>query len=224
MKFWDRVKMHARYAAYVFTHKWYVFKAGRVLGVPLWRLVRHDWSKFTPAEWGPYARHFYGDAGRRHQAETKDKPYRNIGDDAAFQAAWQHHIEKNDHHYQHWYGPYRASVVLKSPGRPCGPGPNDHQNATWAVVYRVGNFDTEFSTWADSREHAEQLAEEMSRPMEMSVNAVIEMVADWCGASFAKKGYIDVSEWYEKNKADIRLAPMTRKLVERLVMEVPATL
>jgi hypothetical protein len=37
-------------------HKWYVFLAGRRLKVPFWRLVVHDLSKFSPAEFRHYAR------------------------------------------------------------------------------------------------------------------------------------------------------------------------
>ena len=47
------LKPHLRYLGYVVRHKWFVFRAGLRTGAPLWRLVIHDWSKFTPAEWGP---------------------------------------------------------------------------------------------------------------------------------------------------------------------------
>lgn len=51
---------HLRYLWYVLRHKWYVFQAGRVLKVPVWQLLMHDLSKFTPAEWFPYVAYFYG--------------------------------------------------------------------------------------------------------------------------------------------------------------------
>ena len=38
---------HLRYLSYVLRHKWYVLWAGLWLGVPLWRLLIHDWSKFS---------------------------------------------------------------------------------------------------------------------------------------------------------------------------------
>lgn len=37
---------HLRYLSYVLRHKWYVAVAGIALGVPLWRLVLHDWTTF----------------------------------------------------------------------------------------------------------------------------------------------------------------------------------
>jgi hypothetical protein len=82
-----------RYAGYVVRHKWFVFRAGLRTGAPLWRLVIHDWSKVSPAEWGPYVRRFYG--GRAGVPVTGD-------DDPAFRAAWLHHQHRNPHHWQHW--------------------------------------------------------------------------------------------------------------------------
>lgn len=48
------MRPHLRYALYVARHKWFVLLAGRRTGAPLWRLLVHDWSKLTPAEWGAY--------------------------------------------------------------------------------------------------------------------------------------------------------------------------
>lgn len=84
------MRAHLQYASYVARHKWFVFLAGLKVGAPLWRLVIHDWSKFTPAEWTPYVRSFYGKAGRTPEVR------------AAFDAAWLHHQHRNPHHWQHW--------------------------------------------------------------------------------------------------------------------------
>jgi hypothetical protein len=51
---------HFAYLRYVLRHKRYVYVACRLLGVSFWRAVIHDWTKFRPSEWGPYASHFYG--------------------------------------------------------------------------------------------------------------------------------------------------------------------
>jgi hypothetical protein len=87
------LRAHLRYAWYLATHKYFVLVAGLRLGVPLWRLLVHDLSKLTPAEWGPYVRRFY--AGRGSQWE-KDQ------DERAFHVAWQHHYQRNPHHWEHW--------------------------------------------------------------------------------------------------------------------------
>jgi hypothetical protein len=67
-------------------HKWYVLVAGRRLKVSLWRLLRHDASKWSPAEFNPYARQFHGDRG----------------DPEGFEKAWLHHQNSNPHHWEHW--------------------------------------------------------------------------------------------------------------------------
>lgn len=84
------MKPHLRYASYVARHKWFVFRAGLKVGAPVWRLVIHDWSKMTRAEWTPYVRSFYGKQGRTPAVR------------AAFDAAWLHHQHRNAHHWQHW--------------------------------------------------------------------------------------------------------------------------
>lgn len=81
---------HLRYASYVARHKWFVFLAGLLMGAPLWRLVIHDWSKMSAAEWTPYVRSFYGKQGRTPEVR------------AAFDRAWLHHQHRNPHHWQHW--------------------------------------------------------------------------------------------------------------------------
>ena len=77
--------IYLQYLKSLLLHKWYVFLAGRKTGVRLWTLIIHDWSKFLPVEFGPYARHFFGD-----------------GDKEAFDRAWLHHLHVNRHHPQHW--------------------------------------------------------------------------------------------------------------------------
>lgn len=82
------MKPHVKYAGYVARHKWFVFRAGLKTKAPLWRLIIHDWSKLTPAEWFPYVNTFYRD----------DVP----GAPEAFDRAWLHHQHRNPHHWQHW--------------------------------------------------------------------------------------------------------------------------
>lgn len=83
---------HLQYLWYLIRHKTFVFRAGLHMRVPVWLLIIHDWSKFTPTEWFPYCEHFYGaDRGKPNRPGTK-----------AFAAAWRHHIVNNPHHWNHW--------------------------------------------------------------------------------------------------------------------------
>ena len=90
---------HWQYLKYVLRHKWFVFLVGLKLGVPLYQLILHDWTKFLPREWFPYVNEFYGDrmvkpkAGYMHVLTPED---------IKFNVAWNHHQKKNDHHWQFW--------------------------------------------------------------------------------------------------------------------------
>lgn len=105
------MKMHWRYLMYVLRHKLYVFQAGRQLGVGWWQLLTHDWSKFLPSEWLPYAHFFYGGPHRPWAEVTVFQKY-HFGDHAwrtskegvkaAFNYAWLLHIHRQPHHWQHW--------------------------------------------------------------------------------------------------------------------------
>lgn len=89
------MRKHWLYLKYVLRHKWFVFVAGLKTGAPLWRLVIHDWSKFTPSEWRPYVEYFYGPHSQGKGTMTPDIK-------EAFDAAWLHHQHRNAHHWQHW--------------------------------------------------------------------------------------------------------------------------
>jgi hypothetical protein len=98
--------MHARYFSYIVRHKWFVFQAGRLTGASLWRLIKHDWSKFFPSEWMPYASYFYGEPPARTQSgrpnhELTEFQWRQESR-ARFNRAWLLHQHRNDHHWQHW--------------------------------------------------------------------------------------------------------------------------
>ncbi len=93
---------HLKYLWYVLRHKWYVFieccKEGH------WYLgLIHDWSKFRPSEWLPYADHFFG----KHAQE-----YRSRLEDPRFQFAWHLHKKRNKHHWQWWLSVNREKNII----------------------------------------------------------------------------------------------------------------
>lgn len=99
--------IYLKYMKSLLFHKWFVFVAGRKTGVPLWRLIIHDWSKFTLAEFGPYARKFFGD----YPSEVNDRlairfpTYSGRTKETVkldFDRAWLHHQNVNPHHWQYW--------------------------------------------------------------------------------------------------------------------------
>ena len=98
--------VHIAYLSYVVRHKWWVFVAGMKLrryGLA-WRLFIHDWSKFLPDEWIPYASFFYGDYYPWETAKHigLDWEYSQEGVSSAFDLAWLIHQRRNKHHWQFW--------------------------------------------------------------------------------------------------------------------------
>lgn len=83
---------HWQYLNYVVRHKWYVFWACMQLRVPIWIALWHDWDKFLPGMWFPYARTFYAPNGG-------DKPYEET---VEFATCWNAHQKRNKHHWQYW--------------------------------------------------------------------------------------------------------------------------
>jgi len=97
------MKAHLAYLRYIARHKWFVFLAGRRLRVSLWRLIIHDWSKFSPAEWGPYVHNFYNPDGSKKQVRDATGRYEPINQESLpFRLAWLHHQRMNLHHWQPW--------------------------------------------------------------------------------------------------------------------------
>lgn len=96
---------HLKYLRYLVLHKWFVMLACFQRGL-YWQGIIHDWSKFLPSEWFPYADFFYGpkysDEERRQAAimcvflESKEMLRRR------FEKAWLHHQHFNPHHWQYW--------------------------------------------------------------------------------------------------------------------------
>lgn len=101
--------MYIKYLKSLLWHKYYVFLAGRRLGVGLWQSIIHDWSKCLPVEFIPYAQNFFGSyqytrdipGGTAIYQSQQGKRFKEDVE-AAFDYAWLHHQKHNPHHWQHW--------------------------------------------------------------------------------------------------------------------------
>jgi hypothetical protein len=100
------MKHHWKYLKYVLRHKWFVYQAGRKLGVGRWQLLVHGLSKFRPDEWGPYVDKFYGgpwpECNYGEARANFDDRFTQAWVDANFDEAWLRHQHRNPHHWQHW--------------------------------------------------------------------------------------------------------------------------
>jgi len=80
---------------YIIKHKWYVLFACVATAIYynkpmlIWRGLIHDISKFSVAEYYPYAMNFF-------------YPLYSEAVDKSFKAAWLHHIHNNKHHPEYW--------------------------------------------------------------------------------------------------------------------------
>ena len=116
--------MYLKFLKSLLWHKWYVFLAGLRTGVPIWRLIVHDWQKFTPQEFGAYARHFFGVDDEYKNNETllafqkygvvEAAPFGHF-EDERFALAWLHHENTAPHHWGFWIarsGKYRKPLPM----------------------------------------------------------------------------------------------------------------
>jgi hypothetical protein len=72
----------------------------------IWRGIKHDWSKFLPSEWIPYARFFYEPDGTKKTRRDSTGYYKPTDTgDKAFDFAWLLHQKRNRHHWQWWILP-----------------------------------------------------------------------------------------------------------------------
>ena len=201
-------------------HKWFVFVECCKLGIP-WLGIIHDWSKFLPREFSPYARYFYGNYPKR--ADIKGD-MRNIISDrytaegvkVAFDVAWLHHQKGNRHHWQYWLLQYdnENTYTVQSPGDGYGLMLcQNQQRLLWftAADYKDDVLDSE--AWRRLNPIIE-LLNKKPVAMPMPDRYCREMLADWRGAGRAY-GNPDTREWYLAHKDDIILHPDTRERVER---------
>ena len=95
------MKRYAAYLLYVIRHKWFVFLGCRQMRVPLWIAIVHDWTKFLPREFFPYAHNFFNADGSRRIVRDASGAYDPNSQADAFKCAWVYH-QKLRHHWQAW--------------------------------------------------------------------------------------------------------------------------
>ena len=101
-------KSYLKNIRYILKHKYYVFIECYKMGIPLRGLV-HDFSKFSPAEFKPYAMYFFGDLPKQKDITSTDAyvyvdTYHMTKEywEDKFNLAWLHHKRVNMHHWEYW--------------------------------------------------------------------------------------------------------------------------
>lgn len=203
-----------KYAWLTIKHKYYVFRAGIKTKAPIWNLLVHDWSKFTPSELPHYGRQFFGD---------KSEPEK-------FDQAWLHHQNVNKHHPEYWI-PRTRHTRSDSDGtryliQSYGDGKElwlyDSKKSLRITPYVEDDL-SELSNHA----RLVYLRNELNKvpvPLDMPEKYVREMLADWLGAGRAYNGkYPDLTHswpWLEENWNKLQLSDGTRATIVKVLREL----
>lgn len=193
---------HWHYLKYIVRHKWFVLLAGLQTGAPLWRLLIHDWSKFLPSEWIPYATFFYG--------------LPKVGD--------QVNVDCIDGFC------CKATVIEQRRDKNCrykvraNQGYMGEGQEFWAHDFEVLGLDKAKEDFDSAWDHHQKrnphhwqywlltMDSGETIPMRMPSHFVREMLADWMGAGRAITGDGSIArtrEWYESNRSKIQLHKAT---------------
>lgn len=150
------MRAHLVYLRYVLRHKWFVAVACmRVGGIPIWRWLTHDWTKFLPSEWGPYVRYFYNPDGTMIQRRDATGHYQSPGDGTPFDYAWLLHQKRNKHHWQFWVLARDDGTVLPlaMPEEYAREMLADWIGAGKAQGIRADGRQPEVTTWYERNQH-----------------------------------------------------------------------
>lgn len=161
-----------RYLAYlksVLRHKKFVYEECLKLGVPRIIAILHDWDKFLPDEFIPYANCFYKHDGRSQYQES-----------TAFSKAWMKHQQRNKHHWQYWVNitgydeNYKRNILIM-----------DRGNILHLSMASDGCYSWDEFHPIEHDVNADPMSDLYRR----------EMLADWRGAGRAY-GNPDTKGWY----------------------------
>jgi len=83
-------------------HKWRVLKICWKNKL-VWQGIIHDWSKFHPIEFFPYANRFFSNRSLTPIQEQQ------------WQKALLHHYQKNKHHWNHWVVDQKEKKAIPMP-------------------------------------------------------------------------------------------------------------
>jgi len=168
--------IYFKYLTYLLRHKWFVLVASYRIGAPIWNAIFHDFSKFYPSEFIPYAQYFYWNQAQNDR-ETMQAfclysiceaaPYGHFVSDR-FSIAWNYHQKRNKHHWQYW-------VLLNDDGT-VSPMPMPKRYvlemvADWMGAGRAINGRWEVKEWYEKNKNKMNLRMETRNKVEEILNA-----------------------------------------------------
>ncbi len=202
-----------KYLGYLTRHRWFVMLACFREGL-YWQGLIHDWSKFLPGEFLPYAWYFYG---KIQPGETIYVECDNTGFNA---------VVVDTRPAMHGEKDTDLDCRVKNP--------NPNQPNYWMLHYEIRNrvdVEADFNAAWLAHQHRnphhwqhwvlrEDSGATFALPMPHKYR--IEMLCDWQGAGRAITGkfnpadpYAETREWYAKNADKMILHDNTRAWVQQ---------
>lgn len=197
---------YIKYLSYVLRHKWFVLLQCLSNG-QFWLGIIHDWSKFLPSEFFPYARHFYGKKSAEkncyecnHIAGNQCRfNYSGIGDGEQASNCIDYSIA--NHPPRDETGYYK---------------PTDTGDAAFDFAWLLHQ--------KRNRHHWQWwiLPEDESgiKILEMPYKYRNEMICDWKGASRAQGHNGEIITWWEANNQKLQLHRNTRHIIEHYIIQL----
>jgi len=225
--------MYYKYLKSLLRHKWFVFLEACKLGIP-WLGITHDFSKFFPREFFPYARYFYGG-----EYLTKEQWHGDIRNkypeallkeniDTAFDAAWSIHQKINRHHWQAWLYVRKNDLVVEGDLEfACShiveqvtlPGERPERPTKEILPISYTKILVNDSDGIKCLYCNKKFSPDIFDALPMPEKYIRELIADWLGAGRAY-GNPDILDWYNKNKHNQVIHPETRQRIEELLNDL----
>ncbi len=165
-------------------HKWFVFLAGlKIGGIPLWRLLVHDFSAFSFYEAPAYADR------AKHDGHIRDR--------RAWAYAWLHHQNHCPHHWEYWTFAWHSlsSDINFYDGiveNGCLEMPNTYVRemvADWMGASRVYTGSWDMLDWLNSNFRKMQVHPSTSRLVRKTL-AELKYIYDRETSSFCRDGIL----------------------------------
>lgn len=188
---------HLAFLKSLLRHKWFTLLECRRLGILRLGII-HDWTKFTPSEWGPYVQWFYGERVAIECSLPHERGNKRGDSLIAFEPGEDGLVIP--HHFV--VMSYDSELEIAE----CLP---------WSAKEA---FDVAWNHHQKSNKHHWQFwvligGQDSTRCLPMPDRYRREMLADWRGAGRAY-GNPDTKGWYLKNKDKIQLHDDTREWIE----------
>lgn len=103
-------------------------------------------------------------------------------------------------HYFYFYSNNRSSKIVKN------------FNRAW--LHHIHHNPHHWQHWVLIHD------DEPMEPLEMPIECVVEMIADWWSFSYRAGNLYEILDWYEKHKSGMILHPKTKVLVERILLRI----